>query len=104
MNPMAFLEYDIDAIYENISRFGWKKPEAVDANSTNCLLNSFANLVHKQHLSYHPYAFELANLVREGYMDRDTAIKRLYEEEDDPITIARVKEKLESACAPPHLL
>jgi hypothetical protein len=101
VNPMAFLEYDIDAIYQNISRFGWKKPEAVDANSTNCLLNSFANFVHKQRLAYHPYAFELANLVREGYMDRDTAIQRLTEEED-PLTVAQVKEKLETANAPPH--
>ncbi len=102
VNPMAFLEYDIDAIYENISRFGWKKPEAVDANSTNCMLNSFANLVHKQRLAYHPYAFELANLVREGYLDRDTAMKRLNEPED-PTTIAWVKDKLEAASDPFYL-
>jgi tRNA(Ile)-lysidine synthase TilS/MesJ len=93
INPLSFLDYNIDNIYKSISRFGWKKPEGVDANSTNCLLNSFANYMHKQKLGFHPYAFELANLVREGYLDRTTAIKRLREEED-PHTIAKVKEKI----------
>jgi tRNA(Ile)-lysidine synthase TilS/MesJ len=94
INPLSFVEYNISNIYKNISRFGWKKPEGVDANSTNCLLNSYANSVHKEHLGYHPYAFELANLVREGYLDRETALKRLREAED-PHTISLVKEKIE---------
>jgi hypothetical protein len=94
VNPMSFLEYDIDDIYQSIAHFGWKKPEEVDANSTNCLLNSYANFVHKQRLGYHPYAFELANLVREGYMDRKIALKRLLEQEDTN-TVAKVKDKIE---------
>jgi tRNA(Ile)-lysidine synthase TilS/MesJ len=96
INPMAFLDYDIDAIYRSISRFGWKKPEEVDANSTNCLLNSFANYVHKKKLGFHPYAFELANLVREGNLDRETAMQRLQFEEDAN-TIKMVREKIERA-------
>jgi hypothetical protein len=94
VSPMAFLEYDIAAIYQNISRFGWKKPEDVDANSTNCLLNSFAVYNHKKQFGFHPYAFELANLVRDGLLDRDTALQRLQSEED-PIIVAMVKEKIE---------
>ena len=95
INPLSFLDYDIDAIYQNIRRFGWKKPEEVDANSTNCLLNSYANYIHKQRLAYHPYAFELANLVRSGYMDRETALKRLSQEEA-PSTIDQVRKKIEN--------
>ncbi len=95
INPLSFLDYDIDAIYQNIRRFGWKKPEEVDANSTNCLLNSYANYIHKQRLVYHPYAFELANLVRSGYMDRETALTRLSQEEA-PSTIEQVREKIEN--------
>lgn len=93
INPMAFLDYDIEAIYRNISRFGWKKPEEVDANSTNCLLNSYANHVHNKKLGFHPYAFELANLVREGLLDRDIALQRIHAE-DDPLVIQMVKDKI----------
>jgi hypothetical protein len=81
-------------IYENILGLGWKAPDGVDANSTNCLLNSFANIVHKQRLGFHPYASELANLVREGYIDRITALKRLNQQED-PALVSMVQEKLE---------
>lgn len=93
IHPLAFLDYSEEAIYHNISRLGWKAPEDVDANSTNCVLNSFANVVHKQRFGFHPYAFELANLVREGYIDRNTALERLNQQED-PHLVAMVKEKL----------
>ena len=93
IHPLAFLDYNEEAIYQNISRLGWETPEDVDANSTNCLLNSFANVVHKQRFGFHPYAFELANLVREGYLDRVTALRRLNEQEN-PHIVAMVKEKL----------
>ena len=93
INPLAFLDYNIEEIYENIQRFGWEKPENVDANSTNCLLNSFGNVVHKQKCGFHPYAFEMANLVREGYIDRITALKRLQQQEDLR-TLEIVKKKL----------
>jgi hypothetical protein len=96
INPLAFMKYDIDSIYDNIHQLGWKKPEGVDANSTNCLLNSYAINIHRKQLGFHPYAFELANLVRSGIMDRNTAIKRL-ETPEDPNTVRLVKEKLKKA-------
>ena len=93
VHPLAFLDYSEEAVYRNISRLGWKPPEDVDANSTNCLLNSFANVVHKQRLGFHPYALEMANLVREGYIERSTALSRLNEQEN-PDIVAMVREKL----------
>jgi hypothetical protein len=93
INPLAFLDYNIEAIYKSIKRFGWKRPKDTDANSTNCLLNSFATVVHKQKLGFHPYAFEMANLVREGYIDRTTALERLYQQEN-PHILKIVKKKL----------
>ena len=93
INPLAFWDYDIETIYENIKRFAWKRPSEVDANSTNCLLNSFANVVHKQRLDFHPYTFEMANLVREGYIDRNSALERLCQPEN-PHTVELVKNKL----------
>jgi hypothetical protein len=94
--PLAFIDYDIEAIKKDIVRLGWKRPEEVDANSTNCLLNSYGNFIHRQRLCFHPYAFELANLVRSGNLDRATALERL-SEPDAPDTIAMVKEKLSNA-------
>jgi len=77
IHPLAFMDYNEEDIYRHISRFGWKAPEDVDANSTNCLLNSFANVVHFDRFGYNPYAFELANLVREGCLDRSVALDKL---------------------------
>ncbi len=93
VHPLAFLGYREEAVYDNIARLGWKAPADTDANSTNCLLNSFANVVHKHRLGFHPYALEMANLVREGYLDRNTALSRL-EQPEDPAIVSLVREKL----------
>jgi tRNA(Ile)-lysidine synthase TilS/MesJ len=93
LSPLGFLDYDEEKILEAMSRLGWKAPEDVDAHSTNCLLNSFANVVHRERYGYHPYVFELAKLVREGHMRRDEALKRL-DKEENPKTVELVKRKL----------
>lgn len=93
ISPLAFLEYDEGEIFKNMQDLGWKKPEGTDSNSTNCLLNSFANIVHKEKFGFHPYALELANLVRSGYLDRQEALDRINAPED-PDTVNRVKTKL----------
>jgi tRNA(Ile)-lysidine synthase TilS/MesJ len=93
ISPLAFLDYDEKIIFKKIGKLGWNMPIDTDSNSTNCLLNSFANLVHKQRFGFHPYAFELAKLVREGYLERVEALKRL-EQAEDQNTVELVKKKL----------
>ena len=93
ISPLAFLEYNEQEILKEAGRLGWKAPRDVDSNSTNCLLNSLANLVHKKQYGFHPYAFELAKLVREGNMDRAEAIARL-EQSESPKTVDFVERKL----------
>ena len=93
ISPLAFLEYDEKKIFKKIEELNWNMPVDTDSNSTNCLLNSFANLVHKQRFGFHPYAFELAKLVREGYLERQEAVKRLNAPEDQN-TVGLVKRKL----------
>lgn len=93
VSPLAFSEYDEERIFKNMQDLGWKKPEETDPNSTNCLLNGFANLVHKEKFGFHPYALELANLVREGHLDRQEALDRINAPED-PDTVERVRRKL----------
>lgn len=94
INLLAFLHYNEEDIYRRIKELGWKSPKDTDPNSTNCLLNAFANQVHLQKHGYHPYTMEMAELVREGVLKREEALNRLSEEPDQKI-IDRVKVKLE---------
>jgi tRNA(Ile)-lysidine synthase TilS/MesJ len=79
INPLAFADYDEEVIYETADKYGWKKPEDTDANSTNCLLNALANQVHLDRFGVNPYAYEIAELVRTGCMARDEGLARLAE-------------------------
>jgi tRNA(Ile)-lysidine synthase TilS/MesJ len=93
ISPLAFLDYEEKNIRQRITELGWKEPAGLDANSTNCLLNSFANIIHQKSHGYHPYAFELASLVREGYLRRSEALDRLRQPGDQK-TIRWVERKL----------
>lgn len=93
INPLAFLHYDEENIYNRIRELGWQPPQDTDPNSTNCLLNAFANQVHLQRHGYHPYAMEMAILVREGVLTREEALHRISEEPNQNI-IDKVKHKL----------
>jgi len=93
ISPLAFLHYSEEKIFEEIRKLGWKAPDDTDANSTNCLLNSYANILHKEQFGYHPYSYEVANLVREGVMTRSDGLQRLNQPEDPRVVMA-VKNKL----------
>ena len=93
VHPLAFMNYDEDKILESVRQLGWVDPKDTDANSTNCLLNGFANQVHLDQYGFHPYAFEIAGLVREGYMTREEGLKKL-STPPDPKVIDYVKNKL----------
>ncbi|NLF01430.1 MAG: hypothetical protein GX601_10690 [Anaerolineales bacterium] len=77
VSPLIFLDWSEDAAVRVVESYGWRRPDDTDPNSTNCLLNAYANHMHMQQMSYHPYAMELAGLVREGYMSREEALARL---------------------------
>lgn len=94
VSPLAFLEYDEDKIVEKLRSLGWRAPEDVDGNSTNCLLNSLANQIHIKRYNFHPYAFEIAEMVRSGVMTREHGLKKLSETGDDA-TIEMAKKKLD---------
>ncbi len=95
INPLAFWEYNEEEIEKEVRKLGWKPPRDTDANSTNCLLNGFANLVHQQKYGFHPYAFEIAGLVREGCMTREEGLAKLDTAGDDGV-IRYVRNKLSS--------
>lgn len=93
ISPLAFLDYDEDEIIKKIQRLGWKQPQDTDVNSTNCLLNAFAIEIHQKRFGFHPYALEIAGLVRQGHMSRAAGLKRL-STPPDPRVVERVAEQL----------
>ncbi len=93
IHPLAFMDYDEEHILSSIKELGWVDPTDTDANSTNCLLNSFAIQDHIDKYGFHPYAFEIAGLVREGYMTREEGLRKL-STPPDPKIIEYVKKKL----------
>lgn len=93
VHPLAFLDYSEETVLEGIRRLGWTAPGDTDANSSNCLLNAFANRVHLERHGFHPYAFEIAGLVRQGCMSRDEGLAKLMKP-GDPVLIERIGARL----------
>ncbi len=93
VHPLAFHDYNEEHILEHIQELGWEAPLDTDTNSTNCLLNAFANEAHIKRLGFHPYAFEIAGLVRDGYMTRDAGLQKIQTPPDERV-INYVKVKL----------
>lgn len=94
VSPLAFMEYNEDKIIEKIGELGWIMPEDVDKNSTNCLLNSFANHIHIDRYGFHPYAFEIAGMVRTGIMSRKEGLAKINEPGNEE-TVEYAKKRLE---------
>ena len=93
VSPLIFLDWREEEAVEVIRHYGWRRPEDTDPNSSNCLLNAFANHMHSERMDYHAYAMELAGLVREGYMEREEALRRL-DVPPSPEMVSRVAERL----------
>ncbi len=82
VHPLAFLPYDEKDIAERIGQFGWERPNDTDPNSSNCTLNAFANQVHRNRYDFHPYVWEIANMVRTGVLTREEGIEKIEPPED----------------------
>ena len=82
IHPLAFLEYDEEKIIKRNNEIGWEKPDDTDPNSSNCILNAYANQVHRKKYGFHPYVWEIANMVREGVMSREEGLGKIEPPED----------------------
>lgn len=92
--PLVHSNYDEDKIIEIIGTLGWRKPSDTDTNSTNCLLNSYANSQHTKAYGYNPYSLEIANLVRDGLMSREKGMEKLSQPGEEAV-ISYVKNELD---------
>jgi hypothetical protein len=95
VHPMAWEYYNESMIVHEIRKLGWTAPEDTDSNSTNCLLNAFANEDHIRKYRFHPYVWEIANMVREGIMTRDEGYRKIYAEQPEHL-VKKAQEKLEA--------
>ncbi len=82
IHPLAFFDYNEEKIKEELSEIGWQGPKDTDTNSSNCLINAFANKCHIDRHGFHPYVWEIANMVRQGIMDRDEGIEKIYTDQN----------------------
>ena len=92
VHPLAFFDYDEEKIKEELESIGWKAPTNTDTNSTNCLLNAYANQMHLERLKFHPYVWEIANMVRQKVMSREEGIEKIYASQNaEQVEYAREK-------------
>ena len=94
IHPLAFFDYDEKDVIRQIQALGWKEPTDTDTNSSNCLLNAFANQCHIKRHGFHPYVWEIANMVRQGVMKRDEGIEKIYTDQN-PDMVEYARKKLE---------
>ena len=85
INPLSFLEYNEEKIYDLIKIYGWLPPGDTDSCSTNCLLNALGNQNHLNKYGFHPYAFEVSEMVRQGILNRKNALDTIEKKQDENI-------------------
>ncbi len=78
VHPLAWEHYDEGEILEKIATLGLGPPDDTDSNSSNCLLNAYANEIHLRRYRFHPYVWEIANMVRDGVLGREEGVHKIY--------------------------
>lgn len=92
IHPLAWEFYNEEMLLDEIQKLGWVSPKDTDSNSSNCLLNALANEIHTKKYGFHPYVWEIANMVRDGIMSRQDGLKKIYGEQSaDFVNSARTK-------------
>lgn len=93
IHPFLIWGYNKRKIKEECIKLGWIEPHLQDRNSSNCLLNAFAVHNHLKKYHIHSYAYDLAALVRQGYMKREEAMNKLNDKLSES-SIEEVQRKL----------
>lgn len=91
LHPLCLWDYNEGTILKNLVEIGWIPPDINDSNSTNCTLNSLACQNHLEKYGFHPYAFDIAGIVRCGDMSREEGLEKLNQELSQPLIEEAVK-------------
>ncbi|HPQ42813.1 MAG TPA: hypothetical protein PKZ42_01190 [Syntrophales bacterium] len=96
IHPLAFFDYNEEQITRELGDMGWVHPSDTDSNSTNCLINAYANQCHLEQYGFHPYVYEIANMVRQGVMTREEGMEKIYSEQNrEMVSYARKKLRIQ---------
>jgi hypothetical protein len=95
--PLFVWSYDEGEILDELDKSGWIPPRDTGVNSSNCVLDGFANWMHQKRHGYHPYTFEVAGLVRMGLISRHEGFTRLNVPADSD-TLQLVAQRLGVEC------
>ncbi|ALK10605.1 hypothetical protein [Blastochloris viridis] len=93
VSPLPIVGYDENEIYRVLPDLGWSKPTDVDPSSTNCRLNAFGIIRHKNLYRFHPYDYEMSQLVRLGVLTREAALDKLNDHDDTVVDVASAVER-----------
>lgn len=93
IHPLAFLDYNEEKILARITELGWERPDDTDPNSSNCTLNAYANYIHRKRYDFHPYVWEIANMVRTGVLTREEGIEKI-EPKENPVMVDFARKEL----------
>lgn len=77
INPMLTLRLSEEQIVAKIKVLGWQAPKNTGKNSSNCLLNDLGIALHQRQHGFHPYVFEISEQIRQGVLDRQTALEKI---------------------------
>lgn len=77
INPMLTMHVSEEKIIAEIKALGWQPPKNTGKNSSNCLLNDLGIAIHQQQHGFHPYVFEISEQIRQGTLDRQTALEKI---------------------------
>lgn len=78
VNPLLTVQVSEEQIIDDISALGWKRTLDTGKNSSNCRLNDLGIAVHHRQYGFNPYVFEISEQVRNGLLDRKTALEKAY--------------------------
>ena len=77
INPMLGLSVTEDEIIDSLKPLGWTRPRDTGLTSTNCRLNDLGVYTHSRKHGFHPYAFEIAEQLRNGLLTLEEASAKL---------------------------
>lgn len=76
INPMLTVRVTEHQLVTELEELGWRTTRDTGQNSTNCRLNDLGIFVHHRQYGFNPYLMEIAEQVRNGLLDRETALRR----------------------------
>lgn len=94
-NPLYNIKYNENTLISDLETLGWKRPVDTDSCSSNCKLNGLLVIDHIKKYGFHPYEYELAFHVRNGFMKRDEALEKITNISFSSKTLEEVTQELD---------